>query len=57
MIALAELAVYGTAASGNDAVQPLYVGPTLNCNQTMTACMVAPINKDQAKMLTTRSCP
>ena len=28
MIALAELAVYGTAASGDDAVQPLYVGPT-----------------------------
>ena len=28
MIALAELTVYGAAASGNDAVQPLYVGPS-----------------------------
>ena len=27
MIALAELAVYGAVASGDDAVQPLYVGP------------------------------
>ena len=27
MVSLAELAVYGAVASGNDAVQPFYVGP------------------------------
>ena len=27
MVSLAELAVYGAVASGNNAVQPLYVGP------------------------------